>query len=71
VLFHVRGGGGGTQFAGSAETDGDGVAVVDLKGDPLELPGRATADSYRAVFHGDSRYCSSRDEADLDLVGTP
>lgn len=71
VLFHVRTKSGGSHFAGSAETDGSGVARVDLKGDVLELADSATADSFRAVFHGDARYCSSRDEADFDLAGTP
>ncbi|HEX2057956.1 MAG TPA: hypothetical protein VHI71_06265 [Actinomycetota bacterium] len=68
VLFHVRVD-GRLRFAGSAETGSDGVARVDLKDDPVELPSRATADSYRSMFHGDERFCSSRDEADLDLVG--
>ncbi|MDQ3951519.1 MAG: hypothetical protein M3279_00950 [Actinomycetota bacterium] len=70
VVFHVRTR-TGMHFAGSVETDDAGVARVDLKEDPLELADSATADSFRAVFHGDARFCSSRDEADLDLVGTP
>lgn len=70
VLFHVRVD-GRFRFVGSADTGSDGTARVDLKEDALELTDAAAADSYRAVFDGDGKFCSSRDEADLDLVGGP
>ncbi len=70
VVFTVRAE-GGDEFAGSTDTDSDGVARLDLKEDLVELAEDATSDSYRAAFHGDGKYCSSRDEADLDLVAVP
>ncbi len=70
VVFHVRTD-GGMEYAGSTATDSDGVARLDLKEDLVELVQDATADSFRAAFHGDRRYCSSRDSADLDLVAVP
>ena len=70
VVFTVRAE-GGDEFAGSTDTDSDGVARLDLKEDLVELAEDATSDSYRASFHGDGKFCSSRDEADLDLVAVP
>lgn len=70
VVFHVRGN-GGSELAGYADTDSDGVARLDLKDDPVELVQDATADSYGAAFEGDAKYCSSRDSADLELVAVP
>ena len=67
VVFHVRLD-GGDEFAGYADTNTDGVARLDLKEDLAELAQDATAESYRAAFHGDGKYCSSRDEANFDLV---
>jgi hypothetical protein len=71
VAFHVRSDDGGMEFAGYADTSSDGIARLDLKEDPAELAGGANADSYRAAFDGDARYCSSRDEGNLDLVALP
>ena len=71
VVFLVRTDGGSMEFAGSVATDSNGVAQLDLKDDLVELAEDATGDSFRAVFHGDGRYCASRDEADLDLVAVP
>lgn len=71
ILFHLRRRVGGMEFAGSVETGSDGVARVDLKEDLVDFADDAVAESYKAQFDGDSRYCSSRDEANLDLVGTP
>ncbi|MDQ3914793.1 MAG: Ig-like domain-containing protein [Actinomycetota bacterium] len=71
VVFSVRTGSGDYEFAGSSDTDGNGVARFDLKDDLTELVESADAEAYRAAFHGDGRYCSSRDVADLDLVAAP
>lgn len=71
ILFHLRRRAGGTEFAGSVETGSDGIARVDLKDDLVDFADDAAAESYQAVFDGDGRYCGSRDEAELDLVGTP
>lgn len=68
--FHLRRQVGGMEYAGSAETGADGVARLDLKEDLVELADDAAADSFRALFQGDGRYCASRGEADFDLVGT-
>lgn len=70
VVFHVRAD-GRSELAGYADTDSDGVARLDLKDDPVELVQDATAHSYRAAFQGDAEYCSSRDSANLDLIGLP
>ena len=71
MLFHLRRRVGGMEFAGSVETGSDGIARIDLKDDLVDFADDAAAESFRAVFDGDGRYCSSRDEAELDLVGTP
>lgn len=71
VEFYVRDGNEPLEFAGSAVTDSDGFARLDLKEDPVELAQDAAADSFRAAFHGDARFCSSRGEAPIDLVTVP
>lgn len=70
VVFYVVDG-NRRELAGSSVTGDDGTARLDLKDRPLELAGNATAESFRAVFDGDGRYCSSRDAAELDLVTLP
>lgn len=70
IVFDVRID-GRYEFAGSADTSSEGVAQLDLKDDLVELARDVRAGSYRAAFHGDGKYCSSHDVADVDLVAVP
>lgn len=71
IVFEVTQDGGDHAFVGSAMTDATGTARLDLKDRLLDVPDAATSDGYEARFHGDGKYCSSRDAARLDLVRTP
>lgn len=71
LLFDIERRVGPDEFVGSAETGSDGVARIDLKEDLVDFADETVADSFRAVFDGDNRYCGSRDEAEIEIVRTP
>lgn len=53
---------------GSDETDRKGLATLDLKNRPLKFVEAANKENYEARFAGDGTYCSSSDEAVIDIV---
>lgn len=58
----------GSPQLGNGTTNDQGAARLDLKGRPLRFAKTVNSDSYTASFAGDGTYCSSSDEAALDIV---
>lgn len=71
MLFHVERRVGPDEFVGSVETGPDGIARVDLKEDLVDFADETVAESFRAVFDGDGKYCGSRDEAEVEVARGP
>ena len=71
LLFDLERRVGPDEFVGSAETGSDGVARVDLKEDLVDFADETVAESYRAAFDGDAKYCGSRDKAEVEVVRGP
>ncbi len=58
----------GSNTLGTAMTDQEGVATLDLKERPLRLTKTVNNDVYTAFFAGDATHCSSSSSAALDIV---
>ncbi|MCA1829937.1 MAG: hypothetical protein ABR552_11290 [Actinomycetota bacterium] len=63
ISFTIKG-----DDVGSATTNGQGIATLDLKKRPLDLAHAVTAKTFEASFLGDFGYCGSNGEAKFRIV---
>ena len=55
-------------FIGESQTNGDGIARLDLRTRPGAIASGVTGTSFMAEFGGDVTHCSSSDTAELGAV---